>query len=66
MKFRIIKDEAVDVSIIQKLIDSEKEAIELYTSAIKASKSQEEKMLYQHILDEEIEHLEELDEFANK
>ena len=43
---------------LQTLIKSEEEAITLYKQALENSVNDNEKKLYQHILDEEIEHLE--------
>ena len=47
----------------QELIKSEEEAITLYKKAVENSINDEEKKLYQHILDDEVTHLEMLNNY---
>lgn len=48
---------------LAELIKSEEEAIELYKKAVDNSINDEEKKLYQHILDDEVTHLEMLNNY---
>ena len=57
----IIKHQKDSVDWLDKLINSEKTAIDEYTEAIKATDDDERKQVYSHILDEEKEHLKELE-----